>query len=111
MNTATISELGVHTTDHADGSVSVVVTGSLTVLTAAQLRRRLHATAEQQPATIHVDLTDLNSLDAAGIVAVTAPLLKARRNGVRAEVSLPVRPSARDFADQAGVLPLLNALS
>jgi anti-anti-sigma regulatory factor len=110
MHASTLTPLDITTLVHADGTTEVGVFGALTVLAAPAFRRRLTAAAGDRPTMLHVDLSQVTDLDAAGIVAVTAPLLSARRRGIPSRITLPVANAAREFADQAGVLPLLNAL-
>jgi anti-anti-sigma regulatory factor len=87
----------------------VRVGGELSVRTAAALRRDLHAWSAGALTELHVDLSDVTVLDAAGLVAVSAPLMAARRFGIATAVTPPVADGALELANRSGILPLLGA--
>lgn len=99
--------LGADVVVGADGRTSVRLAGELTVRTAATARDLLRPLPLRSPAVLHLDLEQLTQLDAAGLIAVTAPALACRRGGSRIEVDGPVGPDVRRAAERIGVLDLL----
>jgi anti-anti-sigma regulatory factor len=87
----------------------VRVHGELSVRTAAALRRDLHTWSAGPLSELHVDLSGVSVLDAAGLVAVSAPLMAARRLGIATAVTPPVAGQALELANRTGILPLLGA--
>lgn len=93
---------------HLEASPSALAaTGELTVRTCWQMRDALTSLVADHQVTI--DLKGIDKLDAAGLVAVTAPAMTLRRRGANVTVQLPLDPDARRIADLAGVLQLLAA--
>ncbi len=90
------------------GHRRVAVTGQLTVRTCWDLREELSATPAPGTHSLTVDLGKVDHLDAAGLTAVTAPVMQLRRRGLLVSVVLPHDPSARRVAEMAGVAPLLH---
>ena len=92
-----------------DSSDAVLrIGGQLEVRTAGELRRMLEVLIEAQPSSIVLELDAVTSIDAAGLIAVTAPVMKARRASIEVRIVAPDSPRARSFVDRVGVLPILN---
>lgn len=90
-------------------TVEVRVLGELTVRTSSELHRELRGYLAARPGGIHVDLSAVTDIDAAGLMAVSAPLLAARRAGVEIDVTEPAAAEPRAMAELTGILPLLAA--
>jgi hypothetical protein len=53
-----------------------------------------------------IDMSAVEELDAAGLAAVTSPVLRSCRAGRMVSVVPPMAAAPRRLADQVGVLPL-----
>lgn len=103
MNTSTTT-----TVEHDDDVVVIRLGPTVDVRHAATTRRELHGhISRQNPATpIVVTLDGVRDLDTAGLAAVTAPVIAARRNGAQVSILPPASGDARRVADSVGILPL-----
>lgn len=94
--------------------MTVAVGGDLTVANAHEFRGKLddivddaESTTVRQP--IVIDLSGVDRLDAAGLVAVTSAMLEMRRQGRCVSVIEPRQQKAVEFAKLTGVLPKLTS--
>ena len=96
------------TIDHSVAASTMSVHGHLEVRQAAAVRRAVHEFLDAVNATQHlvVDLTAVDELDAAGLAAVTSPVLHACRAGRTVSVIPPMAARPRRLADQVGILPI-----
>ncbi len=84
------------------------LTGDLDAEAALSLRCDLDAIISDPPPSLVIDLSELESLDGAGLVAVTSAILEMRRLGRQAELIPPHRSSPRRILDLTGLAPLLS---
>lgn len=91
----------------ADGVTIALLVGELTIRTATTARDLLEPLSAGSPSVLRLDLEQVTEIDAAGMIAVTAPAMAHRRDGARIEVRRPAAPEARRSADRIGVLDLL----
>ena len=91
----------------AGADAHVAFSGTLDVMQAAAARSAVAESIGPRTATLTVDLSDVDRLDAAGLAGVTAPVMSARRLGIAVAVVPPRTGEARRVADQTGVLALL----
>lgn len=96
--------------DHV-GIRSVSVAGRLVVRHVGPVRERLAAAFESEHDDVVLDLSGLDDLDAAGLVALTVPLMACRRRGVRVTVVEPRSPGASRLLTLTGIVPALTAAS
>lgn len=96
--------------DTSFGHRRVAIAGQLTVRTCWELREELSATPAPGTHSLTVDLGEVAHLDAAGLAAVTAPVMQLRRRGLLVSVVLPHDPTARRVAEMSGVAPLLHLM-
>lgn len=89
------------------GRTVVLLVGELTIRTAATARDLLGPLTSCASADLCVDLEQVTAIDAAGMIAVTAPAMVCRRDGGRIDIRLPADPEARRAADRIGVLDVL----
>lgn len=90
-----------------DGVTIALLVGELTIRTAVTVRDLLGPSSAGSPSVLRLDLEQITEIDAAGMIAVTAPAMAHRRGGARIEVRRPAAPAARRSADRIGVLDLL----
>ena len=106
MNTMTRElRLEVIQIDAGDGA-RVMIAGELSVRTAARARALLTDALRSGQSQVIVDVDAVETLDAAGLVAVTAPVMGARRQGYSVGITQPILPEPRRFSRLVGVLPL-----
>ncbi len=101
-------DLRVAVVDDGAHGLRIRFGGRLTVHTAATARGAVALLTDAEATDILVDLDAVTDLDAAGVIAVTAPSMACRRAGKRVSVLGPSSPAARAAADRIGVLPLLG---
>lgn len=84
------------------------VHGALEVREAAAVRRAVRDFLDAADPRLHVvvDLSAVEELDAAGLAAVTSPVLAACRAGRAVSVIPPMAARPRRVADQIGILPI-----
>ena len=94
------------TIDHSASTLRLH--GDLEVRQAAAVRQAVRDFLDAADAAQHVvvDLTAVDELDAAGLAAVTSPVLSACRAGRTVSVIPPMAARPRRLADQVGVLPI-----
>mgnify|MGYP001553375795 CR=1 FL=1 len=82
--------------------------GALEVRQAATARAAVRDFLDSPELAAHliVDLSAVEALDAAGLAAITSPVLKACRVGRPVSVVPPMAARPRRLADQVGVLPI-----
>jgi len=85
--------------------------GDLTVRCAADVRRRLDAVVDIVPDELTIDLSDVARLDTAGLAAVTAPAMRARRAAIAVTILPPTAPPAQQLVDRVGVLSMFDRTS
>lgn len=92
----------------AVGSPTLRLQGGLEVRQAAAARREVRDFLDAAHPAQHVvvDLSAVEELDAAGLAAVTSPVLAACRAGRAVSVIPPMAARPRRVADQIGVLPI-----
>jgi anti-anti-sigma factor len=86
---------------------TVTVGGRLIVRHVGEVRTQLAEALDVDHGHVVVDLTDLEALDTAGLVALTAPLMASRRRGVRVTLVGPRSPEAGRTLTLTGLVPLL----
>mgnify|MGYP001826875010 FL=1 len=98
----------VVTADRLGFTSTLRLRGALEVRQAATARAAVREFLDNADPAVHavVDLTDVDELDAAGLAAVTSPLLTACRAGRAVSVVPPMAARPRRLADQVGVLPI-----
>ena len=96
------------TIDHSGSAPTLRLRGDLEVRQAAAARQMVREFLDAADAAQHVvvDLTAVDELDAAGLAAVTSPVLHACRAGRVVSVVPPMAARPRRLADQIGVLPI-----
>ena len=94
--------------DHDRSASTLRVRGALNVRQAATARTAVRdLLASSEPARrVIVDLGGIDELDAAGLAAVTSPMLQACRAGRAVSVLAPLAAGPRHLADQVGILPI-----
>lgn len=94
--------------DPLGSATTLTLQGALEVRQAAEVRGTvrefLDRAAPARPVTI--DLRGIDALDAAGLAAVTSPVLAACRSGRAVSVVPPIAAQPRRLADLVGVLPI-----
>jgi ABC-type transporter Mla MlaB component len=92
----------------AVGASTLRLHGDLEVRQAAAARRAVRDFLDAADPGLHVvvDLSGVEELDAAGLAAVTSPVLAACRGGRAVSVIPPMAARPRRVADQIGVLPI-----
>jgi anti-anti-sigma factor len=92
----------------AVGAPTLRLQGDLEVRQAAAVRRAVRDFLDETNPGVHlvVDLSAVEQLDAAGLAAVTSPVLSACRAGRAVSVIPPMAVRPRRVADQIGVLPI-----
>jgi ABC-type transporter Mla MlaB component len=92
----------------AIGASTLRLRGGLEVREAAAARRAVREFLDAADPAQHlvVDLSSVEELDAAGLAAVTSPVLAACRAGRAISVVPPMAARPRRVADQVGVLPI-----
>lgn len=86
---------------------TVTVVGRLVVRHVGEVRSQLAEALDVDRGDVVVDLTDLEALDTAGLIALTAPLMASRRRGVRVTLVGPRSPEASRTLTLTGLVPLL----
>ena len=89
----------------ADNVANLVVEGSLTIDTAAQLRRRL-VHALQDHASVRLDLSSLTDIDAAGLQLLIMIRWEAKRQCREMQIAAH-HPVAREMAGLANLVSYL----
>jgi len=92
----------------AVGASTLRLHGGLEVRQAAATRRAVldFLDAADPGQHVVVDLSAVEELDAAGLAAITSPVLTACRAGRAVSVIPPMAARPRRVADQIGVLPI-----
>jgi ABC-type transporter Mla MlaB component len=95
-------------TPSAVGPSTLRLHGGLEVRQAAAARWAVRDFLDAADPELHVivDLSGVDELDAAGLAAVTSPVLAACRGGRAVSVIPPMAARPRRVADQIGVLPI-----
>lgn len=96
------------TIDHTGATTALHLRGAVVVRRAAAVRMAVRELLDAADPTQHVviDLSAVDELDAAGLAAVTSPVLQACRTGRTVSVVPPIAAAPRRLADQVGVLPI-----
>jgi anti-anti-sigma factor len=96
------------TIDHAEAVTVLHLRGTVGVRRAAAVRLAVSQLldAADPGQRVIIDLTAVDELDAAGLAAVTSPVLRACRAGRTVSVVAPIAAAARRLSDQVGVLPI-----
>jgi anti-anti-sigma factor len=94
--------------DHGRSTTTLRLRGPLNVRQAAAARVAVCDLLDSaEPAQrVIVDLGGVDELDAAGLAAVTSPVLAACRTGRVVSVLAPMAAGPRRLADQVGILPI-----
>ena len=94
--------------DHGGPATTLRFRGTLNVRHAAAARIAVCDLLDRvEPARrVIVDLGGVDELDAAGLAAVTSPVLRACRTGRAVSVLAPMAAGPRRVADQVGILPI-----
>jgi anti-anti-sigma factor len=94
--------------DHDGATSTLRVRGALNVRQAAAARMAVRELLDAcEPARrVIVDLGGVDELDAAGLAAVTSPVLQACRGGRAVSVLAPLAAGPRHLSDQVGILPI-----
>ena len=104
-----LSTAGLGTaTDPLGSATTLALRGVLKVRQAADARGAVCEFLDRaDPARpVTVDLSGIDELDAAGLAAVTSPVLAACRSGRVVSVAPPVAGEPRRLTDQVGILPI-----
>jgi anti-anti-sigma factor len=104
-----LTTAGIDPTIQRVGStVTLRVHGALEVRHAASMRRSVREVLDDADPVLRVvvDLTAVDALDAAGLAAVTSPVLAARRAGRVVSIVPPMASAPRQLADRVGILPI-----
>ena len=91
-----------------DEPMVVRLTGQLVARTAPVTRRAIEQAIAASQGPVVVDLADVTAVDAAGLMAITAPAMSARRASVPLTIVPPADARARIVLDRIGVVPILN---
>lgn len=104
-----LSPTGLGTgTDPLGSATTLTLQGALEVRQAAAVRGAVREFLDRaDPARpVTVDLRGIDALDAAGLAAVTSPVLAACRSGRTVSVVSPIAAEPRRLADLVGILPI-----
>jgi anti-anti-sigma regulatory factor len=108
MSVGSLQTLVDGTIDHTGAIITFHLRGAVVVRRAAAVRQavsELLETADPGQQVV-IDLTAVDELDAAGLAAVTSPVLRACRTGRTVSVVPPIAAAPLRLADQVGVLPI-----
>jgi anti-anti-sigma factor len=90
-----------------DGMVAVL-SGEIVVRTAPEVRRALQMVIDSSPPSIVFDLHGVSQIDVAGLAAITAAAVRARRASIEFTIVPPSAPAPRQLVARVGVVPILN---
>jgi len=102
------STIDVDTSRDSTNQVVVRLSGQLVARTAPDVRRAMEAAIGSSSRRVVIDLMDVTAVDTAGLMAITAPAMIARRMSVPLTIVPPSRAAARIVLDRVGVVPILN---
>ena len=85
-----------------------VLSGEIVVRTAPEVRRALHMIIDSSPSSIVFDLSGVSEIDVAGLAAITAAAVRARRASIEFTIVPPTAPAPRQLVARVGVVPILN---
>ena len=85
-----------------------VLSGEIIVRTAPEVRRALQTVIDSSPSSIVFDLYAVSEIDVAGLAAVTAAAVRARRASIEFKIVPPNAPAPRRLVARVGVVPILN---
>lgn len=96
------------TIDHVGATTALRLRGAVVVRQAAAVRRAVRDFLDAADPAQHaiIDMSAVEELDAAGLAAVTSPVLHSCRAGRMVSVVPPMAAAPRRLADQIGVLPI-----
>jgi len=100
--------LHIDTAIESEDRVVVRLSGQLVARTAPEVRRIVDQAVAGSTRRVVIDLGDVTVVDTAGLMAITAPAMTARRSSVPLTIVPPSRPDARTVLDRVGVVPMLN---
>lgn len=109
MTTALHSGLDLELVQPAIGVTLLRVNGELLARTAPDVRRAADAAIDASPWRLVIDLSGVTIVDTAGLMAVTAPAMRARRAAIEVEIVPPAGRCQGDVIERVGVLPILNS--